>query len=599
MLQRLNSEYRYVRGLIGAVRRTGAVARARDKTLGDYFERWAATYGDKIALESDGAALSYRALDAKANRIARWAKAQGWGKGDCVALFLRNRPDYVAIWAGLARAGLAAALLNTNLSGRALAHGVSIVAAKAVIVDEGLAAPWDSAAAFIEGGVRVAAYGGDLPGAERFETAIASFSDALLSREERPMLTIDDPALYIYTSGTTGMPKAARITHSRALRVMHGFAAVTRAGAADRVYLTLPMYHSNGGLIATGIAFCAGGSCFVRERFSAREFWPEVAAQGCTIFVYIGELCRYLLNPAPGPQDRAHRLRLCVGNGLRPDIFTAFKTRFGIPDIVEFYAATEGNVVLFNLDSHPGSVGRMPNWAAKRFPMRTIAFDVENNRERRGADGRCVECGVDEPGELIGEMLDDPKKPAARFDGYADPKATASKILRDVFKSGDSWFRTGDLLKRDARGYYYFIDRIGDTFRWKGENVSTTEVAETIDQFPGVHEASVYGVAMPNADGRAGMAALVVDDPRVFDLHGLRDFLSARLPGYARPLFIRFRPALEITGTFKQRKVDLITDGFDTNRTMDPIFFDDRRVGAYVPVKPDFAARLVAGEFPV
>ena len=597
MLQRLISEFRYARGLIEAVRRTGAVARARDKTLGDYFERWAATYGDKIALESDGAALSYRALDAKANRIARWARAQGWGKGDCVALFMRNRPDYVAIWAGLARAGFAAALLNTNLSGRALAHGVTIVAAKAVIVDEGLAAAWENAAPLIEGGVRVAAYGGNLAGAERFETAIASFSDALLSSEERPALTIDDPALYIYTSGTTGMPKAARITHSRALRIMHGFAAVTRATAADRIYLTLPMYHSNGGLIATGIAFCAGGSCFIRERFSAGAFWPEVAAQGCTIFVYIGELCRYLLNPPPSPQDQAHRLRLCVGNGLRPDIFTAFKTRFGIRDIVEFYAATEGNVVLFNLDSHPGSVGRMPNWAAKRFPMRTIAFDVENNREKRGSDGRCVECGVDEPGELIGEMLDDPKKPAARFDGYADPKATASKILRDVFKPGDSWFRTGDLLKRDARGYYYFIDRIGDTFRWKGENVSTTEVAETIDQFPGVHEASVYGVSMPNADGRAGMAALVVDDTRIFDLDGLRDFLSARLPGYARPLFIRFRPALEITGTFKQRKVDLVNDGFDPARTKDPLYFDDRRVGAYVPVKPDFAARLVAGEF--
>ena len=241
----------------------------------------------------------------------------------------------------------------------------------------------------------------------------------------------------------------------------------------------------------------------------------------------------------------------------------------------------------------------MPNWAAKRFPMRTIAFDVENNREKRGADGRCVVCGVDETGELIGEILDDPAKPAARFDGYADSKATTSKILRDVFKPGDSWFRTGDLLKRDARGYYYFVDRIGDTFRWKGENVSTTEVAETIDQFAGVHEAIVYGVAMPNADGRAGMAALVVDDPQSFDLQGLRDFIAQRLPVYARPLFIRFRPALEVTGTFKQKKVDLVAEGYDPARTMDPIYFDDRRAGAYVPVRPHFAARLVAGEFAV
>ena len=599
MLQRLTSEMRYARGLIGAVRRTGEVARARTLTIGDYVERWAKDHGERIALESDTASLTYRALDAKANRIARWAMAQGWRKGDCVALLMRNRPDYVAIWAGLARAGLATALLNTNLSGRALAHGASIVAAKAAIVDDGLAPAWASAAPLVEGGVKALGYGGDALGGERFEAAIAAFSEAPLAPAERPAMNIDDPALYIYTSGTTGLPKAARITHSRVLRILHGFSSVTRARATDRVYLTLPMYHTNGGLIAPGIAFCAGGSCFIREKFSASEFWPEVAAKGCTIFVYIGELCRYLLNAPAGPQDRAHRLRLGVGNGLRPDIFTAFKTRFAIRDIVEFYAATEGNVVLFNLDSHPGSVGRVPNWAAKRFPMRTIAFDIENNMEKRGADGRCIPCGVDEPGELIGEILDDPGKPAARFDGYADPKATAAKILRDVFKPGDAWFRTGDLLKRDARGYYYFVDRIGDTFRWKGENVSTTEVAETIDQFDGVHEASVYGVAMPNADGRAGMAALVVDDPDGFDLPGLRAFLAQRLPVYARPLFIRFRPGLDVTGTFKQKKSDLVAEGFDPTRTTDPIFFDDRRAGAYVPVRPDFAARLVAGEFAV
>ena len=599
MLQRLTSEFLYARGMISALRRTEAVAHARTVTLGDYFERWAAAYGDAVALESASSSITYRQLDATANRIARWAAAQGLGKGDCVALFMRNRPDYVAIWAGFAKAGLATALINTNLSGKPLAYCVGIANAKAAVVDEGLGSAWDSAAPLFDAKLKTFAFGGAVGGAPRFDQQINDQSADALTASERPALTLDDPALYIYTSGTTGMPKAARITHSRALRIMVGFASVTRATKRDRVYVTLPMYHSNGGLIAPGIAFCAGGSCFVRERFSATEFWREAAAQKCTIFVYIGELCRYLLNAPPSPEDRAHALRLCVGNGLRPDIFTSFKTRFGIRDLVEFYAATEGNVAMFNLDSHPGAVGRVPGWAAGRFPVRIVGFDVQQNAVKRDSAGRCIVCGADEVGEMIGEISDDPKKPAAKFDGYADGKATESKILRDVFRPGDAWFRTGDLLRRDANGYYFFIDRIGDTYRWKGENVSTTEVAETISQFPNVHEAIVYGVAVPGTDGRAGMAALVVEDQAAFDLKGLRAFLSEKLPPYARPLFLRFRPALEITGTFKQKKVDLVSEGYDPGRTADPLYFDDRRSAAYTKIGADFAGRLAAGEYAV
>ncbi len=263
--------------------------------------------------------------------------------------------------------------------------------------------------------------------------------------------------------------------------------------------------------------------------------------------------------------------------------------------MLEFYAATEGNVVLFNFDSHPGAVGRLPGWAAKRFPVKTVAFDIDEGVEKRDARGHCIECGVDEPGELLGEILEDPNKPAARFDGYADPAATRAKILRDVFRPGDSWFRTGDLLRRDARGYYYFVDRIGDTFRWKGENVSTTEVAETIAVFPGVLEAIVYGVAVPAHDGRAGMAALVVDNVATFDLAGLRALIVERLPAYARPVFLRFRPKLDLTGTFKPKKTELVAQGFDPARADDPIFFDDRGQGVYSRVDADFVAGVEAG----
>ena len=421
------------------------------------------------------------------------------------------------------------------------------------------------------------------------------YEPGTLAPHERPDLTINDAALFIFTSGTTGLPKAARITHSRVLRIMAGFAAASNASARDRMYNCLPMYHSNGGVIATGVALSVGGSVYIRDRFSASEFWSDAIARDCTMFIYVGELCRYLFNAPPSDKDRAHRIRLCVGNGLRPDIFSAFQQRFGIPNILEFYAATEGNVVLFNFDSHPGAVGRLPGWAARRFPAKIVAYDVDEGKEKRNAQGRCIECGANEAGELLSEILDDPSKPASRFDGYADPAATKAKILRDVFKPGDAWFRTGDLLRRDARGYYYFVDRIGDTFRWKGENVSTTEVAETIAVYPGVLEAIVYGVAVPGHEGRAGMAALVVDNVDAFDLAGLRALLIERLPAYARPVFLRFRPNLDLTGTFKPKKTELVAQGFDPARVDDAIFFDDRDRGVYARLDADFVAAVAAG----
>ncbi len=595
MLARLKSEIAYAKGILRAVSRTKAVAQSPTLTVGDHLERWAANYADRPALLGQSESFTYRALDARANRYARWALAHGLGKGDAICLMMPNRPEYVAIWMGFARVGVATALINTNLTGSSLAHCVAIVGARAAIVDATLAPQFAGARERLDCDLDVFVHGETAGGEPRVDEEVESFSAAPLAAHERPALTIADGALFIFTSGTTGLPKAARITHSRALRIMLAFSAAANAQREDRIYNCLPMYHSNGGVIAIGVALSVGGSCYIRERFSASEFWSDAIQHGCTLFIYVGELCRYLLNTPPSPGDRAHRIRLCVGNGLRPDIFSAFQSRFGIRDVLEFYAATEGNVVMFNFDSHPGAVGRLPGWAAKRFPVKTVAFDVDEGVEKRDAQGRCIECGVDEPGELLGEILEDPNKPAARFDGYADPAATRAKILRDVFRPGDSWFRTGDLLRRDARGYYYFVDRIGDTFRWKGENVSTTEVAETIAIFPGVLEAIVYGVAVPGHDGRAGMAALVVDNVATFDLAGLRALIVERLPAYARPVFLRFRPKLDLTGTFKPKKTELVAQGFDPARADDPIFFDDRGQGVYSRVDADFVAGVEAG----
>ena len=518
MLARVKSEIAYARGLLRVLSRTKVVAASPTKTLSDYLEQWARQYGDRPALTSEREALSYRELNARANRYARWARDRGFGKGDAIALMMPNRPEYLAIWFGLARAGVSTALINTNLIGHSLAHTLSVVNSKAAIVDASLMPIFLPALPLLKPGLPVYSFGPTRRGDVRIDSLVEALSDAPLTSEERPALTIHDTALYIYTSGTTGLPKAARITHSRVLRAMLGFCGAVGARADDRLYDCLPMYHTNGGLLGPGIVLPVGGSCHIRERFSATAFWTDVIARKCTLFVYIGEMCRYLLNAPASASDRAHSVRSCLGNGLRPDIFVSFQQRFGIRHVLEIYAATEGNAAMVNFDSHPGAVGRIPSWATAKFPMKVVVFDVGENTQLRDSAGRCIECAADEVGELLAEIRDDPKLPAARFDGYADPNATKAKILHDVFKPGDTWFRTGDLVRRDALGYYYFVDRIGDTFRWKGENVSTTEVAETIGVFTGVREAIVYGVTIPGHDGRAGMAALVVDSVAESDL---------------------------------------------------------------------------------
>ncbi len=600
MFERIESEIAYFNGLRRGLARTKPVGLNQTRTYCDLADELAVRYGDGVALISERETFSYRQWNGRANRYARWARAQGLTKGEVVCLLMPNRPEYLAIWLGLARAGLITALINTNVAGASLAHCVNIAGAKALIVDGAMIAQLASARSQLNQPLAILAHGApppEVPGPAdpRIDALVETFADSPLAAGERVPLTIDDGALYVYTSGTTGMPKAARITHSRLQRMIYGFSGAMNAKASDRMYQCLPMYHSTGGVLAAGAVLTVGGSCVIRERFSATEFWTDIVRLRCTMFVYVGELCRYLLNAPASADDKAHRIRLCFGNGLRPDIFAAFRDRFGIKHILEFYAASEGNVALFNLDSRPGSVGRIPVWAKKSFPFKIVAYDVERGVEKRDADGRCIECAPEQVGEALGEILNDPSKPASRFDGYADAAATKAKILRDVFREGDAWFRTGDLLRRDAAGYFYFVDRIGDTFRWKGENVSTTEVAEALAVFPGVREANVYGVAVPGHEGRAGMAALVVEEGWSLDLATLRAHIAGRLPSYARPAFLRFRHDLEMTGTFKQKKTDLVAEGFDISRSADPIYFDDRTLGVYAPVTADFASRLAEG----
>jgi fatty-acyl-CoA synthase len=592
-LDNLRSDWRFVRGVFGALRVVTPMARNRTRTFSDAAEDLAKKYANRPALISEHEALTYAEYDGRANRYARWAMANGVAKGDVVCLLMANRPEYAAIWLGIVRAGGVVALLNTNLRGSALAHCVNLVRPRHVIVAADLAANYDSAAPLIAPGATVWGHGAPSRNLPRIDEAVLAFDDGTIPKTERPALTLDDPCLYIYTSGTTGLPKAAHINHYRVYAAMLAFSRVIEAGENDRIYNCLPMYHTSGGVLAIGSALVAGGSVYIREKFSASGFWDDVVDNGCTRFQYIGELCRYLLNAPPHPKEHLHAIRICCGNGLRPDIWQPFKERFGIEHIREFYAATEGNAILFNFDDTPGAVGRIPRWARTIFPVTNVRFDIERESPVRGDDGLCIECDVGEVGELVSQIVINPLKPGQRFDGYADKVETEKKILRDVFVAGDMWFRSGDLMRRDERGYFYFIDRIGDTFRWKGENISTSEVAEALGACPGVAEVNVYGIAIPRADGRAGMATIVPAEG--FDLDTLRSHIHGALSQQARPLFVRLSAALDATSTFKQRKLDLVREGCDPSATTDPIYFDDPAAGRFVRMDATLFARLNSG----
>ncbi len=488
-MRALTREWRFHTGLIRTLLRVRSIARDSTNLVTDDLEQAADRWRQRRAIAFEGRTLTYGELDALANRYAHWALAQGLKRGDAVAVLLPNRLEYLPLWFGLSKVGVVAALINYQLTGEALAHCLELSGARLCVTDAGTSAAYRAVAADGEAW--------DIDG--RLHAAIDSLGPERPPRSVRAGMTAADTALLIYTSGTTGLPKAARITHMRAQLYMRGFAGSTGAVAAAPHYVTQPLYHATGGLCAMGAALLTGASVALRASFSASHFWGDIEADGATMFVYIGELCRYLVNHPPAANERAHHLRLAFGNGLSRDVWAELETRFAVPRILEFYGSTEGNVSLFNFDGGQGAVGRVPPWLAPLFNVALARFDVETEAPVRGPDGRCIACPPDEPGECLGAIHGGAR---TEFSGYVDKAASEKKVLRDVFRVGDAWFRTGDLMSRDRLGYYYFVDRVGDTFRWKGENVSTREVADVIAAAPGVAEATVYGVTVPHHEGQ-------------------------------------------------------------------------------------------------
>ncbi len=562
-----------------AMELTAPISRNPTRILPTVVEELAARFGDASALLSSRECMTYRSLSERSNQYARWALAQGLVRGEVVGLLMSSRPEYLAIWLGITSVGGVVALLNTNLVGASLAHCIDAASPRHLIVSEEYV---DIAVETMPDMAQVPAiwtHGVDHPWFRRIDVEIQESSRESLAPEERRPVSIADRALYIYTSGTTGLPKAAIVSHARVMQWSYWFAGMMGPQRQDRIYNCLPMYHSVGGVQVPGATLVSGASLVIRERFSASKFWDDIVDWDCTMFQYIGELCRYLLNNSPTVNESKHRIRLACGNGLGRDIWESFQDRFKLPRILEFYASTEGAVSLFNVEGKPGSIGRIPSYLPHRRAVALVHCDIETGEPVRNEQGLCIPCAPNESGEAIGKLVADP---GTRFEGYADEEASQKKILRDVFALGDAWVRTGDLLRKDEKGFFYFVDRIGDTFRWKGENVATIEVSEAISAFPGVEHATVYGVTIPSTDGRVGMATLVATEE--LDLAALRKHLMSRLPAYARPLFLRIRSSIEVTGTFKYSKTDLADQGYDPEPCTDYLYFDNPESQAYIPL---------------
>jgi len=592
-IAKIISEVKFIRKMKRMLAAVEDVDSSSPNLVPDDIERIVNTYPDNIAFIEDDREWTYREFDNYANRVANWALVEGGKRDDTVAVFARNRLEYVAIWFGLAKIGMVPALINYQLRAAPLAHCVNISHSKLAIVDSELREAWASAKDDLPDGLPTFMAFGKTKALSSFDMAVADQPATRPNRAIREGIVAGRVLMKMFTSGTTGMPKAAKVTHTRAQYYLRGFVVASGAKSTDRVMMVLPMYHATGGICGVGLALTTGGAVIVRPKFSASTFWDEAVRHKATMFMYVGELCRFLLNAPSHPQERAHNIRCIVGNGLRPEVWSKFVERFIIPNVVEFYGATEGNISLINFTGKVGAVGRIPEYMRDKSNGDLIKYDVETDTYLRGEDGFCQRTDVGEVGELIGEIR--PGEARFNYEGYEDKKASAKKVIADVFKKGDRWFNTGDLLWRDKEGYYYFADRIGDTFRWKAENVATNEVAAAVTAFNGVTQANVYGVPIPGYDGKAGMASLVADAG--VDLDALYKHIENALPPYARPVFLRITSEAETTGTFKYKKTDLVKDGFDPSKIKDAVYMCHPGEGKYVRVDANIFKQIGAGKF--
>ncbi len=603
-----------VRDILDMTRTLGRAIRLRRKvpqpsdrhSLGRMLEQQARQRPEETALICEGQELTWGAFNTRANRVAHQLRDAGIAHGDCVALMMENRIDFLVCLMGICKLGAIASLINTHQRDEVLAHSLTLTRAKCMVYGEEMI----EAVAAVRGKLDLRA-GEDylqVPDPQSSKTGAAdvpewaAFCDP--SRpgnldddpEETAEITLGDPCLYIFTSGTTGLPKAAIVSGERCIRAMQGMGEVCLdIQPGDRLYNPLPLYHTTGLIIGFGSVLHAGASMVIKRKFSASRFFDEIREHQCNSFVYIGEMCRYLMHQPTRTDDADNPIVKIIGNGLRPDIWMDFKHRFDIPKICEIYGASEGNSGFVNAFNKDCTIGFGIS------PHVLVRYDADSDEIVRNSEGFCIQVAKGEPGLLLNEVSE-----AARFDGYTDPEASEKKLVRNVLKTGDVYFNTGDLIRQIdvgfafGRPHYQFVDRTGDTFRWKGENCSTNEVGEIINAHPQVQTSNVYGVEIPGTDGRAGMAAITFDPEQVasdrdIDWEGLTRHIDDKLASYARPIFIRVQREQPTTSTFKLQKTELKRQAFHPDAVgEDRIYVRKPGADRYEPLDEAFYDRVIA-----
>lgn len=559
-------------------------------TLTDRVEESAALYADRPCILSNKSQFTYAQTNQHINQVAHAGHALGLKMGDVVGLCMENRPAFLFLWLGLSKLGVKLVFLNTNVSGKPLAHAIEVTGANLIVMGEeclGLIEKTE-----LPANIQFWLWPDDVNMASaslrdrcalNFELVCQTASIENPPSAWREGLVAGEPALYIFTSGTTGLPKAAIISHARWLITGDVMQITMDVQNDDCFYCFLPLYHGAASLSAGATAFASGASLLLRRKFSRTEFWSDVRHHSVTICQYVGEICRFLLTAPPKPNDKEHSLRKMVGAGLAPEVWEQWVERFGDFEIYEGWGSTESNTNTINVDNRLGSCGRVPFW--EKTNLRLVRYDFETDTHVRDENGFLQLCGPNEVGEGIGMIINMPDVVGGRFEGYTSAEATENKILRNVFREGDAWWSSGDLLRCDEDGYCWFVDRVGDTFRWNSENVSTLEVADVLGDFPGLESITVYGVKVPGAEGRAGMAALVLQRGTVFDPAKFWALATSRLPSYAAPLYLRLATTADMTGNYKLRKVDLQREGYDAHLVTDPLFARDDKCQTYRPLK--------------
>ncbi|XP_010778245.1 very long-chain acyl-CoA synthetase-like [Notothenia coriiceps] len=560
----------------------------------DRFLEQTAAHPDKSFIVFENEHFSYTYTDRRSNQTANALLAQpGYKAGDTVALFMGNEPAFMFTWLALAKLGSPVALLNHNIRTKSLLHCFNCCKATVLIAASELkAAVEDVLPTLTEQGVTVLLMTKhcDSPGIESFSDKVDEASDSPLPRSLRSHITFKSPAVYIYTSGTTGLPKAAVVNQNRLLTALAVLAS-NGVTSSDVIYLNLPLYHTAGFIIGFIGSIETGSTIILKRKFSASQFWDDCRKHSVTVVQYIGEVMRYLCSKPKRENDKDHKVKLAIGNGIRAEVWKEFLNRFGNIEVREFYASTEGNVGFVNYVGKIGAIGRVNFFHQKLFPFTLIKYDTERDEPIRDDNGLCVEAPKGETGLLVSKITD-----IAPFVGYAqNEEQTERKKLRNVLKKGDLYFNSGDLMRIDNDNFIYFQDRVGDTFRWKGENVATNEVSDILTISDGLKEANVYGVQVPGHEGRIGMAAVTMKEGAQFDGSRIFNHVVSYLPSYARPRFIRIQNAVEVTGTFKQMKVKLVEESFDPGCIQDPLYILDNEEKSYIPLTAQVYSSIISG----